>query len=267
MRFRCQIRIHPPEPRTMTSTSPPLDAVGQEHAVRRARGAALRAARRAAGLSARALAEQVNARTRGSDVTTDAVYSYENGRVLLSQELAERFATTLEIPVEQLVKHVPGHPSTDVAPAPAPAPGRAGADPDADAARAEGIRVGQLMLARHVLLARADVALRQLRMYREQLGMFHTHVLDRAALDGLERTLRLSLRAQTDAPEAAWIRTQPPDALHEPLQELLSRFDASLAVLPEPGAAPPTEAAVAQALGALADDAGRVEKLMPADVR
>ncbi len=67
------------------------------------RGQVLRSARKHAGLSARRLAERINDRTAGSDLTENAIYAYESGRVLLSREAAERIAEVLRLPVGHLL--------------------------------------------------------------------------------------------------------------------------------------------------------------------
>ncbi len=77
--------------------------------IRAARGAALRSARAAAGLSARELVERVNTRTPGSDLTDHALYAYERGRVLLSAEVAGRVAKVLKTPVGELLAGDPDY--------------------------------------------------------------------------------------------------------------------------------------------------------------
>ena len=228
---------------------------------RRARGAALRACRREAGLSARELAEQINARTRGSDVTTDAIYSYENGRVLLSQELAERIAATLEVRAAVLLEPAAGaatgaSPTTPAAPATAPAPEALAA------ARADGEALGRVLMVREILLSRARAVQRSVEMYADQLSAFHAHVLTREGLTGAETMLRVALRAQTEAPEAGWLGQQAPDARHEPLQELLGAMTALLRDLPGPGAPPLSDADLAARLNTLKDRLGRVDKMV-----
>ena len=81
--------------------------------VRDARGGALKAARVAAGLSAQKLADRVNDRTRGSDLTRDAIYSYERGKVLLNRDAAERLAEVLRMPLGELLA---GDPDFSAAP-------------------------------------------------------------------------------------------------------------------------------------------------------
>lgn len=80
------------------------DSPSNPQSIRDARGAALKAARNQAGLSARKLAERTNMRSRGSDITEHAIYAYENGRVLLSSEVAVRIADALSLhPGELLI--------------------------------------------------------------------------------------------------------------------------------------------------------------------
>ncbi|MEM9753454.1 MAG: helix-turn-helix transcriptional regulator [Planctomycetota bacterium] len=67
------------------------------------RGAVLRQARREAGLSARKLADRINARTPGSDLTDNAIYAYESGRVLLGREVGERIAAVLTVRLGELL--------------------------------------------------------------------------------------------------------------------------------------------------------------------
>ncbi|MEM7576197.1 MAG: helix-turn-helix transcriptional regulator [Planctomycetota bacterium] len=67
------------------------------------RGGVLRQVRREAGLSARKLADRINARTPGSDLTDNAIYAYESGRVLLSREAGERIAAVLDVGLGDLL--------------------------------------------------------------------------------------------------------------------------------------------------------------------
>ncbi|MEM1445509.1 MAG: helix-turn-helix transcriptional regulator, partial [Planctomycetota bacterium] len=67
------------------------------------RGEVLRQARREAGLSARKLADRINTRTPGSDLTDNAIYAYESGRVLLSREVGERIAAVLSVRLGDLL--------------------------------------------------------------------------------------------------------------------------------------------------------------------
>ena len=71
--------------------------------MRAARGSALKNARKAAGLSAERLAQFVNERTAGSAITKHAIYSYEQGKVLLSREVGHRIATALQLHPGQLL--------------------------------------------------------------------------------------------------------------------------------------------------------------------
>ena len=91
------------------------------------RGQALKRARTAAGLSAMDLAERVNQRTAGSDLTHHAIYSYERGKVLLSREVGTRIAQTLNLHPGELLW---GDPDFDRPAAEAPRPAAPAADHD-----------------------------------------------------------------------------------------------------------------------------------------
>lgn len=75
----------------------------QPDQLRASRGEALRKARKSAALSAERLAEFVNERTAGSAITKHAIYSYEQGKVLLSREVGHRIATALQLHPGQLL--------------------------------------------------------------------------------------------------------------------------------------------------------------------
>ncbi|MEM1027168.1 MAG: helix-turn-helix transcriptional regulator [Planctomycetota bacterium] len=79
-----------------------VEIPSSEH-IRAVRGSALKQARKAAGLSAERLAQFVNDRTVGSDLTRHAIYSYEQGKVLLSREVGHRIATALQLHPGQLL--------------------------------------------------------------------------------------------------------------------------------------------------------------------
>lgn len=91
--------------------------ISSSEQMRAIRGAALKQARKASGLSAERLAQFVNDRTVGSDLTRHAIYSYEQGKVLLSREVGHRIATALQLHPGKLLLGDP-----EYAP-PAPAPG------------------------------------------------------------------------------------------------------------------------------------------------
>ncbi|MEM1107949.1 MAG: helix-turn-helix transcriptional regulator [Planctomycetota bacterium] len=84
--------------------------------IRSARGSALKSARKQAGLSAERLAQFVNERTAGSAITKHAIYSYEQGKVLLSREVGHRIATALQLHPGQLLlgdpEYTPAAPGT-----------------------------------------------------------------------------------------------------------------------------------------------------------
>lgn len=71
--------------------------ISSSEQMRAIRGSALKQARKASGLSAERLAQFVNDRTVGSDLTRHAIYSYEQGKVLLSREVGHRIATALQL--------------------------------------------------------------------------------------------------------------------------------------------------------------------------
>lgn len=98
------------------------DTLSNPQSIRDARGAALKAARNQAGLSARKLAERTNVRSRGSDITEHAIYAYENGRVLLSSEVAVRIAEALNLHPGELLIGDPDYATpADATPPAAPA--------------------------------------------------------------------------------------------------------------------------------------------------
>ncbi|MEM9420629.1 MAG: helix-turn-helix domain-containing protein [Planctomycetota bacterium] len=78
-------------------------ATAQPDQLRASRGEALRKARKAAALSAERLAEFVNERTTGTAITKHAIYSYEQGKVLLSREVGHRIAQALQLHPGQLL--------------------------------------------------------------------------------------------------------------------------------------------------------------------
>ena len=98
--------------------------------LRTVRGTALRSARSAVRLSARELADRVNLRTDGSDITQHAIYAYESGKVLLSREMGVRVAEALNLHPGELLAGEPDF----KAPAVDPATGRT-APADKEAAR------------------------------------------------------------------------------------------------------------------------------------
>jgi transcriptional regulator with XRE-family HTH domain len=84
-----------------------VDPTTPELSTRRRRGDALKQARTTAGLSAMGLADRVNQRTAGSDLTHHAIYSYERGKVLLSREVGLRIAQTLNLHPGELLRGDP----------------------------------------------------------------------------------------------------------------------------------------------------------------
>jgi len=118
----------------VTST-PPSSSPATPHApdkadLRSVRGAALRAARNLAGLSAPKLADRVNERTRGgSPVSKDAIYAYESGKVLLPHEVGVRIATVLNLhPGELLAGDPDFRDAAPDTPTPTSAPARPAAN-------------------------------------------------------------------------------------------------------------------------------------------
>ncbi|MBB6429315.1 helix-turn-helix domain-containing protein [Algisphaera agarilytica] len=89
-----------------------IEATAQPDQLRVSRGEALRKARKAAALSAERLAEFVNERTSGSAITKHAIYSYEQGKVLLSREVGHRIAQALQLHPGQLLLGDPDYRST-----------------------------------------------------------------------------------------------------------------------------------------------------------
>ncbi|MEM9883613.1 MAG: helix-turn-helix transcriptional regulator [Planctomycetota bacterium] len=87
----------------------------EQQDVRNRRGSALRRARKAAGLTAPQLAQRVSEQTPGNAVSHHALYSYEQGKVLLSREVGQRLATVLHIHPGHLLL---GDPDYDEPPAP-----------------------------------------------------------------------------------------------------------------------------------------------------
>lgn len=88
--------------------------ISSSEQMRAARGSALKQARKASGLSAERLAQFVNDRTVGSDLTRHALYSYEQGKVLLSREVGHRIATALQLHPGQLLLGDPEYAPTPV---------------------------------------------------------------------------------------------------------------------------------------------------------
>lgn len=77
--------------------------------MKKARGSVLKATREAAGLSARQLVERAKeGSTEEFQLSIDSIYSYESGRILLSERIGRRLADVLGIPVRQLLVGDPG---------------------------------------------------------------------------------------------------------------------------------------------------------------
>jgi transcriptional regulator with XRE-family HTH domain len=75
-----------------------------ESNIKRDRGKALKAARKAAGLSARELIERANNQSDGEfELSVDSIYAYESGRVMLPTKVARRLANVLKIQASQLL--------------------------------------------------------------------------------------------------------------------------------------------------------------------
>lgn len=260
--------------------------------LRRLRGDALRGARTAAGLSARKLVERVNSRTRGSDLTTDAIYSYEKGRVLLSREVGERVAAALRVPLGSLLVGDPDFvhnaASGAVAPEPGPmsypgpgltpaAPGGGQVAPAGDTAElhvpptVNPIHLGRVLMVREGLLQRVAAVEQRLSTLLEQARFT---LGEHLPIDGLTvpmEMLRRAVQSQLEAPETAWLDRQPPEALHEPLQEvvrLMREVEQTRAKLQAAAHEPETRTVLLERLVEAADqlrDAhGLVERMMPA---
>lgn len=240
------------------------DTLLDSQIMRRRRGAVLKAARQAAGLSARKLVDRINARTPGSDLTDHAIYAYEAGRVLLSREVAERVAVVLKMPVGELLVGDPdfrtsppppevstpdtAHPEVshpEAAPPAAAAPDTAHrrltppytADPDhtdahANADAAVLLRDLDPSQLHHLLAVRESVLDRGSRIVPAVETLIRQLVLPRFTLPSPQvfaasfELCAADLRGLLDAPEAAWIKRQNDDAPHAPLRELLEHAQA-----------------------------------------
>ncbi|MEM6458265.1 MAG: helix-turn-helix transcriptional regulator [Planctomycetota bacterium] len=81
----------------------------EQQDLRDRRGSALRRARKAAGLTAPQLAQRVSEQTPGNAVSHHALYSYEQGKVLLSREVGQRLAAVLHVHPGHLLRGDPDY--------------------------------------------------------------------------------------------------------------------------------------------------------------
>lgn len=162
------------------NTTPPSLSPPDRADLRAARGAALKAARNHAGLSARVLAERVNLRTRGgSDISAHAIYAYEKGKVLLSHEVGVRIAEVLNLHPGELLAGDPDFRG------PAPSLDRPAAAPGTDTPTARWLALAKQPLAVAEVLARVLDA-RPLGDTRTEgfLSVFHLLTTDLGAVTG-----------------------------------------------------------------------------------
>ncbi|MEM8738127.1 MAG: helix-turn-helix domain-containing protein [Planctomycetota bacterium] len=162
------------------------------------RGAALKRARAAAGLTATELAQRVNDRTAGSGITHHAIYSYERGKVLLSREFGHRLAQVLNLHPGELLIGDPDYASTPTPPPEqsadavhAEAPPPTEPDPRASSPASDGDRWRRVQLVRAGEQARpvATVTVRLLRTLKLGrldaegfIDLFHLLLEDLAAM-------------------------------------------------------------------------------------
>ena len=193
--------------------------------VRDARGRVLKAARVAAGLSAQKLADRVNDRTRGSDLTRDAIYSYERGKVLLNRDAAERLAEVLRMPLSELLAGDPDFAppvTTPAAPWPeASTPATAVMGLDLTAAERDRLLHARTALLRHAtpLLQSAEVLARQLERARPGTTTAGAFVASFSLVQDDARQLM-------DAPAGQTVVHAQRSAGFDTLQELLDAAEA-----------------------------------------
>ena len=246
--------------------------------MRRARGAALKQVRNAAGLSARKLVERVNARTGGSDITEHAIYAYESGRVQLSREVAERVAEVLRVPLGGLLVGDPDFAEPALDPPPGTSAGPAPTGSAHAAAPTGPPEAGRWAATRSSLLARCREAEPAADVLLRQLGTRRLRLPDPLIFTASFELLDADLSALIDSPEAAWLACREADAWHEPLRELIAAAErlrdaamgawGDLQAAAGPGgrgaaaACPAAARAIDEALGELRDQAGRVRGMI-----
>lgn len=195
-----------------TDTSPPDQ-------IRTVRGLALKRARKTAGLSAERLAQFVNERTPGSDVTRHAIYSYEQGKVLLSREVGHRIASALQLHPGQLLLGDPEYgPPTDQAIT------NAGADADV-ALRVALVRGAQGVLEPGRVLVRL---LGQAKLGRVDisgyLDVFHLLLEDTESLIATRAFGHLQALGDNQGNEHPYALCCAVQALHDETDPLLKRL-------------------------------------------
>ncbi|MEO1236250.1 MAG: helix-turn-helix transcriptional regulator [Planctomycetota bacterium] len=199
------------------------------HQTRSVRGAALRHHRQAAGLSAKDLAQRVNDRTAGSDLTHHAVYSYESGKVLLSREVGHRIAKALNLHPSQLLLGDPDFET--VAPAsaddtpgpqhelsPAPGAGRTSAAAELAQAVTRVLPVGEVLLrlTGTLKIGRLDAG--------GYLDVFHLLLEDLRTLNESPAARAVEALGPTDGNEPRFQLVATAKALHRHVESLLKRL-------------------------------------------
>ncbi len=222
--------------------------------LKRQRGGVLRQVRREAGLSARKLADRINARTPGSDLTDNAIYAYESGRVLLSREVAERISAVLKVSLGELLIGDPDF--VDNQPESA-GRGDRGPTPD-DPGRPAQRRVDPRCERLHPLVV--DV-LRTARTLVRMLGLRHFELASPAGfLHGFELLTHDGQRLlqHDDLPAARRAdSSKAHDAIAEAsraVKDLLQHADAGYGKLRQAGQSGSCVAAARELAGTLADD-------------
>lgn len=192
----------------MNSPNSTEEAIHNPQAARQARGAALRSARALAGLSAQALVDRVNGRTRGSDLTLHAIYSYEKGRVLLGRDAAERIAEVLKVPVGELLVGDPDFAGSATQP-----------DAAGEASPGGGAGADRLRMARQVLLDHAELLQESAQVLRRQLERARAGSTKAGDFVASFNLVMDDARQVIDSPTAGWVlradRAEGYDTLHE----------------------------------------------------
>ncbi len=210
--------------------------------VRAARGAALKKARKAAGLSAERLAQFVNDRTAGSDLTRHAIYSYEQAKVLLSREVGHRIATALQLHPGKLLLGDPEYAQPTDSP-PTTAPARFAVDVPQAETSTQGVPVVvrvELITAAQRTLAPVEVLVRLLQKAKlgrvdiaGYLDVFHLLLEDTLPLT--RSSAFEEVRTFGDEPG-----NEAPYALTQAVLQLHAVADATLKRLIDPGHESPT---------------------------
>jgi transcriptional regulator with XRE-family HTH domain len=177
--------------------------------LRTLRGQALKQARQLAGLSARELADRVNDRTRGSDLTHNAIYAYERGKVLLGHEAAHRLAEVLKMPVGELLIGDPDY------------AGQAPTAESTDATAIEDLGDDRLRLARQALLEEVGPMMNCLCVLQRQLRRARPGSANSTAFAATLDLLSDDLRQILDSPAAGWVTRAHRAEGYDTLQDLL----------------------------------------------